>query len=178
MYMALLKEMRAINTNITSMHDDINNLVVVNEDSDMPENGGDVDGADDEAEREGTDTASVVSVDTKVEHLLTSAQTSQEESATTSQASLLSSIAQDLTVSEKTGNAVHKDLANIVASLLKDKLPDEKVQSKLAKYPRPENIDNLQTPGVNPLIWNHISATVRSTDVKISKNSTVAYWRH
>ena len=163
------------------MHDDINNLVVVNEDSDMPENGGDVDGADDEAEREGTDTASVVSVvsvDTKVEHLLTSAQTSQEESATTSQASHLSSIAQDLTVSEKTGNAVHKDLANIVASLLKDKLPDEKVQSKLAKYPRPENIDNLQTPGVNPLIWNHISATVRSTDVKISKNSTVAYWRH
>jgi hypothetical protein len=169
MYMALLKEMRAINTNITSMHDGINNLVVVNEDSDMPENGGDVDGADDEAEREGTDTASVVSVDTKVEHLLTSAQTSQEESATTSQASLLSSIAQDLTVSEKTGNAVHKDLANIVASLLKDKLPDEKVQSKLAKYPRPENIDNLQTPGVNPLIWNHISATVRSTDVKYQK---------
>jgi hypothetical protein len=170
MYMALLNEMRAINTNITSMHDDINNLVVVNEDSDMPENGGDVDGADDEAEREeGTDTVSVVSVDTKVEHLLTSAQTSQEKSATTSQASLLSSIAQDLTVSEKTGNAVHKDLANIVASLLKNKLSDEKVQSKLTKYPRPENIDNLQTPRVNPLIWNHISATVRSTDVKYQK---------
>ena len=110
----------------------------------MPENGSDVDDADGEAEREGTDTASVVSVDTKVEHLLTSAQTSQEESATTSRVpSLLSSIAQDLTVNEKAGNAVHKDLANIVASLLKDKLPDEKVQSKLAKYPRPENIDYL-----------------------------------
>jgi hypothetical protein len=67
MYMALLKEMRAINTNITSMHDDISELVVVNEDSDMPENGSDVDDADGEAEREGTDTASVVSVDTKGE---------------------------------------------------------------------------------------------------------------
>jgi hypothetical protein len=169
MYMGLQKEMRAINTNITAMHDGINNLVVVDEDSEMPENGGDVDDAYDEAEREGTDTASVVSVDTKVEHLLTSAQTSQEESATTSQANLLSSIAQDLTVSEKTGNAVHKDLANIVASLLKDKLPDEEVQSKLVKYRRPENIDNLQTPRVNPLIWNHISASVRSTDVKYQK---------
>ena len=173
MFMALLKEMRAINTNITSMHEDINNLVVVNEDpaSEMPENEGDVDAdvADGDAEREGTDNASVISVDTKVEHLLTSAQTSHEESVTTSRVSLLSSIAEDLTVSEKTGNAVHKDLANIVASLLKDKLPDDKVQSKLAKYPRPENVDNLQTPRVNPLIWNHISATVRSTDVKYQK---------
>ena len=173
MLMALLKEMRAINTNITSMHEDINNLVVVNEDpaSEMPGNEGDVDAdvADGDAEREGTDNASVISVDTKVEHLLTSAQTSHEESVTTSQMSLLSSIAEDLTVSEKTGNAVHKDLANIVASLLKDKLPDDKVQSKFAKYPRPENVDNLQTPRVNPLIWNHISATVRSTDVKYQK---------
>ena len=83
MYMALLKEMRAINTNTTSMHDDINNLVVVNEDSDMPVDVHE-DVADGEAEREGTDTASVVSVDTRVEHLLTSTQTSQEESATTS----------------------------------------------------------------------------------------------
>ena len=37
------------------------------------------------------------------------------------------------------------------------------------KYPRPENIENLKTPRVNPLIWNHISATARSTDVKYQK---------
>ena len=51
-YWTPLKEMKAINTNITSMHNDINNLVVVDEDSDMPENKGDVndDAADGEAE--------------------------------------------------------------------------------------------------------------------------------
>ena len=165
---ALLKEMNAINTNITSMHNDINNLVVVDEDSDMPENEVNDDAADGEAEGEGTETASVFSVDTKVDHLLKSTHTSHEESAT-SQMSLLSSIAQDLTVSEKMGNVVQKDLANIVASLMKGKLPDDKVQTKLAKYPRPENIENLKTPRVNPLIWNHISATARSTDVKYQK---------
>ena len=101
-FSALLKEMKAINTNITSMHNDINNLVVVHEDSDMPENEGDAnvslndDAADGEAEGEGTETASVFSVDTKVGHLLTSTHTSHEESATTCRMSLLSSIAQDL----------------------------------------------------------------------------------
>ena len=75
---ALLKEMKAINTNITSMHNDINNLVVVDKDSDMPENEADVNdnAADGEAEGEGTETASVFSVDTKVDHLLKSTHTS------------------------------------------------------------------------------------------------------
>jgi len=64
MFMALLKEMRAINTNITSMHEDINNLVVVNEDpaSEMPGNEGDVDAdvAEGDAEREGNDNTEII----------------------------------------------------------------------------------------------------------------------
>ena len=89
------------------MHEDRSNLVVVNEDSasEMPGNEGDVDAdvADGDAER------NTVSVDTKVEQLLTAAQTSHEESATTSGVSFLSSITQDLTMSKKTGNGGHKD---------------------------------------------------------------------
>ena len=104
-----------------------------------------------------------------MDHLLTSTHTSHEESATTYRMSLLSSIAQDLTVRKTTGNVVQKDLANIVASVMKGKLPDDKVHTKLAKNPRLENIENRKTARVNPIIWNHISATALSTDVKYQK---------
>jgi hypothetical protein len=153
----LIKEMRAINDNITLMHEDINNLVVVDNAaplSDAEGSGDDHGGHDNNSERnevERADAGSVLSVDAKVEHLLKSTQTSREKDATTSRNTLLSSIAAELTVSEKTGDAVQQDLANIVTSLFKARLPDEKVQSKLAKYPRPQNIENLLTPRVNPL---------------------------
>lgn len=169
-FAALLKEMQAINSNITLMHSDINNLVVETNDPNILEEGeidGELDSINDEGDR--TETASVASVDAKVAKLLTSTQTAHKESAATSRNNLLSSIAQDLTVCEQTGSAVHTDLASIVTGLLKDKLPEEKVQTKLNKYPRPENIENLRTPRVNPLIWNHISAQARSTDVKYQK---------
>ncbi len=135
----LLKEMRAINNNITLMHEDINNLVVVDDaaqSSDETEgNGDDLSGVanPERNEEERAETSSVLSVDAKVAHLLKSTQTSREENATSSRNTLLSSIAEDLTVSEKTGDAVQQDLANIVASLFKERLPEEKVQSKLAK---------------------------------------------
>ena len=171
----LLKEMRAINNNITLMHEDINNLVVVDDaaqSSDETEgNGDDLSGVanPERNEEERAETSSVLSVDAKVAHLLKSTQTSREENATSSRNTLLPSIAEDLTVSEKTGDAVQQDLANIVASLFKERLPEEKVQSKLAKYPRPQNIENFVTPRVNPSIWNNITASARSTDVKYQK---------
>ena len=158
MFSALLNEMKAINTNISSMHSDLNNIVVEDNASLLTE-----------TECEPTETESVMSVDTKVAHLLQSTITTQAENATSSRTSILSSIAQDLTVSEKTGNAIQKALAEIVSSLLKEKLPDEKVRTKLEKYPSPENVENLRTPRVNPLIWNHVTSTARTTDAKYQK---------
>ena len=70
---------------------------------------------------------SEASVDAQVAHLLASQQTAREQTAVTSCTSLLSSIAQDLIVSEKMGKAVQTELANIVTSLLTDKPPDDKV---------------------------------------------------
>ena len=60
---------------------------------------------------------------------------------------LLAAIAQDLDVREKTGSAITDSLAGILISLLKDKLADEKIQSKIDKYPRPSNVDGLRTEG-------------------------------
>ena len=56
---------------------------------------------------------------------------------------LLAAIAQDLDVREKTGSAISDGLAGILTSLLKDKLADEKTQSKIDKYPRPSNVEGL-----------------------------------
>ena len=65
-----------------------------------------------------------------------STKTAQEESAATSRISFLSSIAEDVVPCEKRGNEVRKDLANIVASLMKNKRFCGKVQRELTKYPR------------------------------------------
>ena len=84
-------------------------------------------------------------------------------------ANLLDEIAQDLDISEKTGDSVNEDLAKILSSLLKDKIPEEKVQEKINKYPRPANVEGLQTPRINPLIWSQLPAPVRTQDSKSQK---------
>ena len=69
-----------------------------------------------------------------------------------------------------------EELAHIVNSLLKDKIPDEKTQAKVHQYPNPANIEGLRTPRVNPLIWSQLPAQVRTQDSKHQKsqNSLVA----
>ena len=85
-------------------------------------------------------------------------------------------IAQDLDVREKTGSAISDGPAGILTSLLKDKLADEKIKSKIDKYPRPSNVDGLRTLRVNHLIWNHLPALVRTQDSKMQnlQNDLVA----
>ncbi|CAB3991297.1 Hypothetical predicted protein [Paramuricea clavata] len=76
------------------------------------------------------------------------------------------SLQQELDVSEQMGAAVQERLASIVEGLLSTKLSDEKWREKVGKYPRPQNLENLRTPRVNPLIWNQLSAGVRTNDAK------------
>ena len=111
------------------------------------------------APKESTETAPVASVDAKVAKLLASTQTAHTESVATSSSNLLSLIAEDVTVSEPTGSALHADLANIVTGL-KDKLPEEKVDTN--KYLRPANISNLQTPQGKQLIGKNNFTHLRS----------------
>ena len=87
-----------------------------------------------------------------------------------SEPNVLADIARDLDASEKTGPAASEGLAGIVNSLLKEKLPDEKIQSKIDLYPRPQNVTGLRTPRVNHLIWNQISATSRTNDSRTQKS--------
>ena len=90
--------------------------------------------------------------------------------------SLLQDIASDLDISELTGSPVNEGIAKIVLSLLKDKIPEEKTQTRIEKHPRPENLEGLRTPREDTLIWNQLPANVRSQDSKSQKmqNALVA----
>jgi hypothetical protein len=106
-------------------------------------------------------------LDTKGKRLLKeTSKTTSSEDLTTNSDSLLTTIAQELDVSEQMGAAVQERLASIVDGLLSTKLSDEKWREKVGKYPRPQNLENLRTRRVNPLIWNQLSAAVRTNDAK------------
>ena len=82
---------------------------------------------------------------------------------------LLQKLAQDLTVSEKTSPLIHEGLAGVFNGLLSDKMSDDKLNVKLDKYSQPENVKELRTPKVNPLIWNHLSASMKAQDARCQK---------
>ena len=83
--------------------------------------------------------------------------------------SLLQDIASDFDINERTGSPMNEGIANIVLSLLKDKVPEEKTLMRIKKHPRPENLRGLRTPRVNPLIWNQLPANVRTQGSKSKK---------
>ena len=56
--------------------------------------------------------------------------------------------------------------------MLKDGLPEEKLQDKMNKYHRPKNCENLTKVRVNQAVWDNLSPAVRSQDVKLQKVQT------
>ena len=49
---------------------------------------------------------------------------------------------------------------------------EERLQDKINKYPQPENCDALTKVRVNQRIWDNISFTIRSQDLKFQKVQT------
>ena len=82
---------------------------------------------------------------------------------------LLKELAQELVVSEKTSPPLREGLAAIFNNLLSEKMGDEKLKTKLDKYPRPENVKGLRTPKVNPSIWSQLSTSMKTQDVRSQK---------
>lgn len=161
MVQSVVQEMKAMNRRMDQLSEPVN---LEDEDLDYEEG---------ELEHGDADRESIVSLDTKVSELTKAREAGNNKSKSTS---ALHDIAQDLDLSEKTGSAVDEELANIVNSLLRDKIPDEKTQAKVNQYPKPANLEGLRTPRVNPLIWSQLPAQVRTQDSKHQKsqNSLVA----
>ena len=84
---------------------------------------------------------------------------------------VLNSLKQELK-KEETGPSVNTELANVVNAMLKEGLPEEKLQEKLNKYHRPENCEFLTKVRVNQPVWDHLTPTVRSQDVRLQKVQT------
>ena len=145
MVQSVVQEMKAMNRRMDQLSEPVN---LEDEDLDYEEG---------ELEHGDADRESIVSLDTKVSELTKARESGNNKSKSTS---ALHDIAQDLDLSEKTGSAVDEELANIVNSLLKDKIPDEKTQAKVDQYPMLVNIEGLRTPQVNPLIWSQLPAQV------------------
>ena len=84
---------------------------------------------------------------------------------------MLNSLKQELK-KEETGPRVNAELANVVNAMVKEGLPEEKLQEKLNKYHRPENCESLTKVRVNHSIWDHLTPAVRSQDVRLQKVQT------
>lgn len=84
---------------------------------------------------------------------------------------VLNSLKQELK-KEETGPQVNAELANVVNAMIKEGLPEEKLQEKLNKYHRPENCASLTKVRVNQSIWDHLTPAVRSQDVRLQKVQT------
>ncbi|XP_038067019.1 uncharacterized protein LOC119737026 [Patiria miniata] len=99
----------------------------------------------------------------------TTAATSENNSE---QNELLANIAQDFQIDEQTSDAVHAQLASIANSIMRDKLSDDKVKDMYKTYNRPKNCEKVIPTKVNKLIWDNMSSSTRSQDVKFQKIQT------
>ena len=89
-------------------------------------------------------------------------ETSKTPVATASSSKLLAEIVQDLDIEEKTGNDVDEGLVKLLSGLLKDKLQEDKVQTRIDKFPPQARTSDLKSQ--------------KSRNTLIA--SIVACWRH
>ena len=107
--------------------------------------------------------ADVESIDTRVNKLV------ENQTKPNPNPDILTNIAQEFAIKENTGEEVNESLADIVSSLVKTRLSEDKLKGELQKYPRPANIAGLITPRINPLIWGQISSNTQQSDAKSQK---------
>jgi len=55
---------------------------------------------------------------------------------------------------------------------MKDTLPEKKLSEKINKYHHPENRDSLTKVWVNQTVWDNLSPSVHSQDIKMQKVQT------
>ena len=78
-------------------------------------------------------------------------------------------LAVEFSVVEKTSPALIPGLAEIVNSLLRDRLTKEKLSEVQSQYIRRENCPNLVAPKVNKQIWQQMRQETRNTDSALQK---------
>ena len=168
MFAQLLGEIKNLSSGMAALHEA--RLIT----SEAEQDDGQAERADDDeawlnaeldAQRDAEQADDQLSLDTQVNNLITT----QPAQQILSKPHVLTSIAPDLAVEEKTGQVIHDELVAILSSLLKERLAEDKLQEKLKKYPQPANVEFLRTSCVNPLIWGQILHSTRTGDTKSQK---------
>ena len=70
---------------------------------------------------------------------------------------------------EKSGPAIDKGLADVVNEGLRSVGQSEEVKKLREKFIRPSNVDNLQVPKVEPIIWRNLSDKGKAMDAAVQK---------
>ena len=71
---------------------------------------------------------------------------------------------------EKSRPAIDKGLAEVVNEGLRSAGKSEGVKKLREKFIRPSNVDNLQVPKVETIIWRNISDKGKATDAAVKKD--------
>ena len=119
-----------------------------------------------EASTECSDTAVATTVATKINDFI---QPKTSDHAEGSDGGSFKSLADEFSVLEKTSPAIDANLAEIVKSLLTEKLTKEKLAEVQNKYLRPENCTNLVAPKINKQIWQQLRQETRNNDSAFQK---------
>jgi hypothetical protein len=86
---------------------------------------------------------------------------------------LFDSVIQEFSLDENLGRNVNPGLANTINTLFRKRLSDDTLTGKLKCIQRPANCDSLIVPKVNPLIWDKMQPSTRSSDIKMQKLQNV-----
>ena len=119
-----------------------------------------------EASTECSDTAVATAVATKINDFI---QPKTSDHAEGSDGGSFKSLADEFSVLEKTSPAIDANLAEIVKSLLTEKLTKEKFPEVQNKYLRPENCTNLVAHKINKQIWQQLRQETRNKDSAFQK---------
>ena len=82
---------------------------------------------------------------------------------------LLESFSAQFTEDVDTDDPVDDKLAGVIDTVLKVGVSDSKVAALMDKHKRPANVAHLQPVTVNQTIWDNLSPTDRSQDLKLQK---------
>ena len=70
---------------------------------------------------------------------------------------------------EKSGPAIDKGLADVLNEGLRSVGQSEEVKKLREKFIRPSNVDNLQVPKVEAIIWHNLPDKGKATDAAVQK---------
>ena len=64
---------------------------------------------------------------------------------------------------------IDEEIANSVSYMLNNKLEPKVLEEAAAKYPPPTNCQMLDTPKVNPSVWDNVPTSTKSNDLKLQR---------